>query len=64
MAAARVALVPEASAYASVTTRLDHVNARGRASDLKAAAHGSVAGSRAAAGLEESLWLCPIEDRR
>jgi hypothetical protein len=25
---------------------------------------GSVAGSRAAAGLEESLWLCPIEDRR
>jgi hypothetical protein len=25
---------------------------------------GSVAGSKAAAGLEESLWLCPIEDRR
>ena len=25
---------------------------------------GSVAGSRAAAGVEESLWLCPIEDRR
>jgi hypothetical protein len=24
----------------------------------------SVAGSRAAAGLEESLWLCPIDDRR
>jgi hypothetical protein len=23
-----------------------------------------VAGSRAAGGLEESLWLCPIEDRR
>jgi hypothetical protein len=23
-----------------------------------------VAGSAAAAGLEEGLWLCPIEDRR
>ena len=32
--------------------------------DLAAAQGGSVAGSRAAAGLEESLWLCPIEDRR
>jgi hypothetical protein len=25
---------------------------------------GSVAGSLAAGGLEEALWLCPIEDRR
>jgi hypothetical protein len=32
--------------------------------DLKAASQGSVAGSNAAAGLEESHWLCPIEDRR
>ena len=24
----------------------------------------NVAGSRAAAGLEDSLWLCPIEDHR
>jgi hypothetical protein len=30
---------------------------------LEAARRGSVAGSEAAAGLEESLWLCPIEDR-
>jgi hypothetical protein len=28
------------------------------------AQQGSVAGSLAAGGLEESLWLCPIEDRR
>jgi len=27
-------------------------------------ARGSVSGSKAAAGLEEGLWLCPIEDRR
>jgi hypothetical protein len=25
---------------------------------------GSAAGPRAAAGLNDSLWLCPIEDRR
>jgi hypothetical protein len=25
---------------------------------------GSVAGSNASVGLEESIWLCPIEDRR
>jgi hypothetical protein len=31
--------------------------------DLKAAEHGSVAGSNASVGLEESIWLCPIEDR-
>jgi hypothetical protein len=31
---------------------------------MAAARDGSVAGSAAAAGLEESLWLCPIEDRR
>jgi hypothetical protein len=30
----------------------------------KAARTGSVAGSAASAGLEESHWLCPIEDRR
>lgn len=31
---------------------------------LKAAACGSVGGSRAAGGLEDDHWLCPIEDRR
>ncbi|HKI16275.1 MAG TPA: hypothetical protein VKA15_00265, partial [Isosphaeraceae bacterium] len=38
--------------------------AQGRTEDLKAAGEGSVAGSNASAGLEESRWLCPIEDRR
>jgi hypothetical protein len=37
---------------------------RVRPLDWKAAQDGSVAGSRAASGLEDSLWLCPIEDRR
>ena len=31
---------------------------------LEAAKDGSFAGSRAAVRLEDSLWLCPIEDRR
>ena len=44
-------------------TRVEHVKEQGRTDDLKAAEHGSLAGSKASAGLEESLWLCPIEDR-
>ena len=43
--------------------RVEHVKAPDRTSDLKAAEQGSVAGSNASGGLEESLWLCPIEDR-
>ena len=62
--AAGIAEVPEASPHTSVTARVEHVKAQGRASDLKAAKHGSVAGSKASAGLEESIWLCPIENRR
>ncbi len=56
--------VPEASPHTSVTARVEHVQAQGRIGDLEAAKHGSVAGSAASAGLEESVWLCPIEDRR
>jgi hypothetical protein len=62
--AAGIADVPEASAHTSIKQRVDHVQALGRIDDLAAAQGGSVAGSIAAAGIEESLWLCPIEDRR
>ncbi len=62
--AAGIVEVPEASPHTSVTTRVEHVKAQGRTSDLKAAEQGSVAGSTASAGLEEAIWLCPIEDRR
>ena len=58
-----IAVVPEASPHTSITTRTDHAKAQARASDLKEAKHGST-GSTASAGLEESVWLCPIEDRR
>ena len=43
---------------------MDHVEAQGMIAELEAASEGRDAGSQAAAGLEESLWLCPIEDRR
>ena len=62
--AAGIVEVPEASPHTSITTRVEHVKAQGRTDDLKAAEQGSVAGSAASAGLEESIWLCPIEDRR
>ena len=61
--AAGVVEVPEASSHTSVTARVEEVKTQGRAGDLKAAVHGSIAGSHASAGLEESVWLCPIEDR-
>ncbi len=56
--------MPEASTHKSIKQRVEHVQEQGRVEDLKAAEAGSVAGSQAAAGLEEGLWLCPIEDRR
>ncbi len=62
--AAGIVEVPEESPHTSVTTRVEHVKAQGRTSDLKASELGSVAGSTASAGLEETIWLCPIEDRR
>jgi hypothetical protein len=62
--AAKVAKVPEMSEYTSIKKRVDHIKADDATAQLEAAKDGSVAGSRAAGGLEEDLWLCPIEDRR
>jgi hypothetical protein len=57
------ATVPVASEHTSLEERVDHIKAQGRTKDLKAARRGSAAGSKALAGLEQSHWLCPIEDR-
>jgi hypothetical protein len=62
--AAKVAETPETSDYTSIKQRLDHVEAEGKTAQMEAANSGSAAGSQAAVGVEESLWLCPIEDRR
>ncbi len=62
--AAEIAEVPQASPYSSIKKRVAHVKAQRRSDDLKAAKGGLKAGSKASAKLEDSLWLCPIEDRR
>ena len=62
--AAGIVEVPEAGAHTSINQRVEHVGAQGRTSELKAAERGGTAGSNASSGLEESHWLCPIEDRR
>jgi hypothetical protein len=41
-----------------------HVEEQGRMEDVKAVQQSAAAAVDHAAGLEESLWLCPIEDRR
>ena len=61
--AAGIAETPEASPHTSVSTRVEHVKAQGRTADLQAAQQCTPAASNASAGLEESIWLCPIEDR-
>ena len=62
--AAGIATGPETSPHTSVQQRVQHAQAKGQLDELRAAAHGSVAGSRAAGDVEEDLWLCPLEDRR
>ena len=56
--------VPEASPHTSIKERVDHVKDQERCEDLEASRRGSVAGSEASSGLEDALWLCPVEDRR
>jgi hypothetical protein len=62
--AAGIAAAPETSRHTSVRQRVRHAKSKGKLAELKAAASGSVAGSRAAGDVEEDLWLCPVEDRR
>jgi hypothetical protein len=62
--AAKIAEVPETSEHTSIKQRVEHIKAQEATTQLEAAKSGSVAGSRAAGGLEEALWLCPVEDRR
>jgi len=62
--AAGVAATPETSKFTSVRQRVQHARDEGKLESLRAAAQGSIAGSRAAGKLEASHWLCPLEDRR
>lgn len=62
--AAGMSGTPENSPHTSIRQRVEHAQRQGRLSDLAQAKESSLAGSRAAAGLEDTLWLVPIEDRR
>lgn len=61
---AGLASTPEESEYTSCRARIEHVRQLGRVTDLKSAENGSVQSSQSNSGLEEGLWLIPIEDRR
>ena len=59
----------ETSKYTSIKQRVEHVEAQGKRPSWKPpamAAWRSTSSRRAGRmpGLEDSLWLCPIEDRR
>ena len=62
--AAGIAATPESSPHTSLRERVKHAKNKGKLNKLKAAARSSVAGSKAIGKLEESLWICPIEDLR
>jgi len=62
--AAGIAATPETSHHTSVRQRVQHARAKGKLRQLKAAASGNAAARRAASRVEQSHWLCPVEDRR
>ena len=64
LVAAGLAAAPEASPHTSILERVSHAEEQGRLEDIKAVAQSAAAGVAHSSGLEESLWLCPIEDRR
>jgi hypothetical protein len=62
--AAGIAETPERGPYTSLKQRIEYVTETDRRSDLAAALEGSIPGRAATSGLEDGLWLIPIEDRR
>ncbi len=62
--AAGVATTPETSKHTSVRQRVQHARDEGQLAQLKDAARNGVAGSGATRNVEQTHWLCPLEDRR
>ena len=60
--AAGKASLPERSNFTSIRTRVDHCRKQGRLGDLQVARQGSIAATWACRGIEDGLWLCPIEN--
>jgi hypothetical protein len=63
LAAGKVRL-PEEARYTSLFARLEWCRRKGRLDDLRAARESAVLAVRQARGMEQGLWLCPLEDRR
>jgi len=62
--AAGIAKVPEASPHTSIKQRVDHARTTGGLTTLQAGAKAqSVAAAKFEADLEQSHWLCPLQDR-
>jgi hypothetical protein len=61
--AAKVTETPETSDDTSIKQRMDHAEAENNTAKLESAKGGSVVGSQAVAGAEDSQQLCPIEGR-
>jgi hypothetical protein len=62
--AAGIAKVPKASPHTSIKQRVDHARRNGDLDTLQAAAAAkSVAAANIEADLEQSHWLCPLQDR-
>jgi REP element-mobilizing transposase RayT len=63
--AAGIAKTPEDAPHTSIKQRVDHVRRNGDLDTLQAAAAAkSVAAARLEADLEQSHWLCPLQDLR
>lgn len=62
--AAGISDLPENSKHTSLRRRLAHCGQVGRLGDLAAARKSSAIGALTQLGIEDDLWLCPIEDRR
>ncbi len=61
--AAGMAATPEASKHTSLRRRIEHAAVQGKTKTQKAVRAGGTAGQSSSSNREQSLWLCPIEDR-
>ena len=63
--AAGIATTPEDAPHTSIKQRVDHVRRSGTLDTLQAAAAAkSIPAARIESDLEQSHWLCPLQDRR
>ncbi len=62
--AAGIAPAPELCVYTSLFERIAHARRKDRLDDLASACLSSILSMNFSAGIEEGLWLAPIQDRR